>query len=222
MTWKTAVAVALTALIVGGGVYWWQRRWCQSSAGTRQVSRAHERARVGEDTAARSPQQPMQQVGTPQGEQSGVVRELTEQVNSLEEELERRQSAFTFERGTRTTGRLLRVYEARDYDVVFYHAVPEPVDSSLAGKLRLLASLLSEHRFGLPLEVTGVESRAGKTIATINLKGEGWCRVFSSSFGATCAEATLRETFRQPEYEGEWVDSAELRYEGGSLDDCRP
>jgi hypothetical protein len=209
MTWKTAAAIVFTALVVGAGVYWWQQAAARSYLNRERA--VHQRQMRGE-----SPQSPGAR-GMPA--ESAVLlgqapsddeHALRQEVCDLQEALSRQERAFSFEKGTRTTGRFLRVYYALDYDQVFYHVVPEPADSSLAGRLRFLATMLTEHRFGLPIEVARVENRAGKLIATINLKGDGWSRFFATTFQGTCTDIALRQTFLQRDYEGEWVDSVEL------------
>jgi hypothetical protein len=187
------------------------------------LSAARDGRTVGRDSATCQAAEPVvNEAAREEEDRAAYDAELRQEVEELREAVSKREHAFSFEKGHRTTGRFLRVYYAQDYDAVLYQAVPEPADSSLTGKLRFLASMLKEHRFGLPVEVTGVEDHDGKTIATIDLRGEGWCRLFATSFQGTCTEITLKETFLQREYDGKWVDSVQFLYEGGSFENCLP
>ena len=99
--------------------------------------------------------------------------------------------------------------------------------STLQEKLTALANEISTKAFkGLPITVVKIDTSNGTKKAIINLEEKegtdpnaSWSRVFfQGSTGGTITSKTLIETFRQKSYTGEWVDSIEFQYNGGSIE----
>lgn len=93
-------------------------------------------------------------------------------------------------------------------------------DLPLEEKLQIVADGLSETKFdGLGIEVSKIEDKDGRKIATINLseqtneKGASWdTGYFQGSTGGTITATSLNNTFLQKEYNGEWIDGVRFLY----------
>jgi len=99
--------------------------------------------------------------------------------------------------------------------------------STLQEKLTALANEVSIKAFkGLPITIVKIETSNGSKKAIINLEEKegtdpnaSWSRVFfQGSAGGTITSKTLIETFTQKSYTGEWIDSIEFQYNGGSIE----
>ena len=104
-------------------------------------------------------------------------------------------------------------------EINFYVAVQH--SASVEDKLNKLADRLSRFRFDHhPVEVKGIGSQEGRTVAVIDLRepagdAYGWrTGYFQGSAGAHATQTTLTKTFAQPDYSGEWVDGVKFLYEG--------
>ena len=100
-------------------------------------------------------------------------------------------------------------------------------DLPLQEKLTVLANEISTKVFGgLPITIVEIQTTNGLKKAIINLQeaevndpNASWSRVyFQGSAGGTMTSNTLIETFTQKSYTGEWVDSIEFQYNGGSIE----
>ncbi|PRR81151.1 hypothetical protein [Clostridium vincentii] len=100
-------------------------------------------------------------------------------------------------------------------------------DLPLQEKLTALANEISTKVFGgLPITIVEIQTIDGKKKAIINLvekevtdPNASWSRVyFQGSAGGTMTSNTLIETFAQRAYTGEWIDSMEFQYNGGSIE----
>lgn len=108
----------------------------------------------------------------------------------------------------------------------FYILMPK--DLSLKGKIDTIANKLSKERFSLPINLIKIEDKEGKKIAYINLmeskenqnvkdykklKGVTWKTLyFQGSLGSFKTSTTLKESFLQREYKGEWIDGVKFLY----------
>ncbi|MTI65072.1 MAG: hypothetical protein FH753_00525 [Firmicutes bacterium] len=108
----------------------------------------------------------------------------------------------------------------------FYILMPK--DLSLKGKIDVISNKLSKERFSLPINLIKIEDKEGKKIAYINLmeskenqnvkdykefKGVTWKTLyFQGSLGASKTSTTLKESFLQREYKGEWIDGVKFLY----------
>jgi hypothetical protein len=103
-------------------------------------------------------------------------------------------------------------------EIRFYFRVPKR--QPLVMKVACLAERLSSVAYGgLPIEVFPFAEQDGKQIARINLKespgGRSWSAgYFQGSTGGWATTVTLKQSFLQPEYTGEWVDGVQFYYEG--------
>lgn len=100
-------------------------------------------------------------------------------------------------------------------------------DLPLQEKLTALANEISTKVFkGLPVTIVEIQTVNGSKKAIINLEeAEGtdpnasWSRIyFQGSAGGTITSKTLRETFIQKDFQGEWIDSIEFQYEGSPIE----
>lgn len=89
--------------------------------------------------------------------------------------------------------------------------------------LDILANELSKQVFeGLTIDIEDIKIVDGKKVAVINLKEDsnlsvGWeANFLQGSTGAAITNITLKETFLQKEYTGEWLDGIQIFYEGQS------
>ncbi len=96
---------------------------------------------------------------------------------------------------------------------------------SLEQRLEVIAQELSEIQFGgIGIEVTKIEDRDGKKIATINLtevsnpEDKSWeTDYFQGSTGGIITSTSLQESFLQKDYQGEWIDGVTFLYEGQQI-----
>lgn len=112
--------------------------------------------------------------------------------------------------------------DAMNLEINFYVRIPEKLP--VIEKLKIVADKLSRFKFDLPIEVLRIEERKSKKIAIIDLieceDTEGnsqitWFSVyFQGSTGGFFTSMSLRRTFLQETYEGEWIDGVEFYYEG--------
>ncbi len=94
-------------------------------------------------------------------------------------------------------------------------------------RLDYLAGLISQSEFrGLPIEISDIEKRNGLDIIKINLKEIGDFKspswkygYFQGSCGGQITSHTLKESFLQRDYKGEWIDGVEFYYEGRPMAD---
>lgn len=94
-------------------------------------------------------------------------------------------------------------------------------DLPLKEKLEIVADALSEAVFeGLGIEVSDITLEGGKQIATINLTEKdneqdmAWDTIyFQGSAGGSITFVSLRDTFLQGEYNGQWIDGVRFLYE---------
>ncbi len=111
-------------------------------------------------------------------------------------------------------------YNTNEIIVNFYVDIQEEL--SLIEKLKILANKLSEFVFNYhPIDVLRIENRNGQRIAIIELRESNspgaftWSGgYFQGSSGGMSTTVTLRCTFLQVGYPGEWVDGVEFYYEG--------
>lgn len=123
-------------------------------------------------------------------------------------------------------GMYYRVYgldsEAMFEEVNFYVRIPEHLP--LKERVAFLADQISRNKYGsLPIEVLAITEQNGKRIARINLGenenskpgGASWKgQYFQGSTGGGSTTLTLKKSFLQPDYTGEWIDGVEFYYEG--------
>lgn len=93
-------------------------------------------------------------------------------------------------------------------------------DLPLEEQLNILGKQLSESQFeSLPIEVLEIYEKENKKIARINLKDnevinkeqKTWTQYLNSgSTGSLMTANTLKETFLQREYKGNWIDGVEF------------
>ena len=96
----------------------------------------------------------------------------------------------------------------------------------LKEKLEIAAAALSKDVFeGLGIEVSEITSEGGKQIATINLtekdneQGMAWDTIyFQGSAGGSITLNSLRDTFLQGEYDGQWIDGVRFLYESQPIE----
>jgi hypothetical protein len=94
-------------------------------------------------------------------------------------------------------------------------------------RLDYLAGLISQSEFrGLPIEISDIENRDDLDIIRINLKEIGDFKspswrygYFQGSCGGQITSHTLKESFLQRDYKGEWIDGVEFHYEGRPMAD---
>jgi len=112
--------------------------------------------------------------------------------------------------------------DAMNLEINFYVRIPEKLP--VIEKLKIVASKLSRFKFDLPIEVLRIEEQNNKKIAVVNLlehedadesSQTNWCSVyFQGSTGGFFTTMSLRKTFLQETYGGEWIDGVEFYYEG--------
>lgn len=128
------------------------------------------------------------------------------------------------EMGIETEGESRLIIYGADIDTYEQEVVKQiNVKNSLPlkEKLEVLADALSEAVFeGLGIEVSEIMIEKGKQIATINLtekdnnQGTGWDTIyFQGSAGGAITFVSLRDTFLQGEYNGQWIDGVRFLYE---------
>ena len=107
--------------------------------------------------------------------------------------------------------------------------IPIPESLAIEEKLELLARKLSYYKFrALPIEFVELVENGTDRIAVINLSemrwnqdrqpgemtGDTWSTgYFQGSSGGWYTALTLRETFLQREYSGEWINAVRFLYE---------
>ncbi|MBA7637487.1 hypothetical protein ES703_45132 [subsurface metagenome] len=109
--------------------------------------------------------------------------------------------------------------KAMNLEINYYIRIPNNLPTE--EKLRILADKLSRFIFKLPIEVLRIEERKDKKIAVINLLENEvnsyfkWNSLyFQGSTGGFFTTMTLRKTFLQDSYKGNWIDGVEFYYEG--------
>lgn len=112
--------------------------------------------------------------------------------------------------------------DAMNLEINFYVRIPEKLP--VIEKLKIVADKLSRFKFDLPIKVLRIEEQNNKKIAVVNLleceDTEGnsqmtWFSVyFQGSTGGLFTSMSLRKTFLQEDFEGEWIDGVEFYYEG--------
>lgn len=108
------------------------------------------------------------------------------------------------------------------YEVIIDFYVRIQKNLPLIDKLKILAAKLSKLVFDYyPINVLRIKNRNGKRIAVIELKEPDFPNAFTWSGGYFQGTAggmsktiTLRGTFLQVDYPGEWIDGVEFYYEG--------
>lgn len=163
-------------------------------------------------------------------EQVAINKELENKVQSLTKDLERLKEE--------NKNLVEQIREADDIMLTLYTANVDTLAKEEIGKiaanvndqgkiedlnkvLDILANELSKQVFeGLTIDVEEVKVINGKKIAIINLKEDsnlsvGWESNFlQGSTGAAITDITLKETFLQKGYTGEWLDGIQIFYEG--------
>ena len=112
--------------------------------------------------------------------------------------------------------------DAMNLEINFYVRIPEKLP--VIEKLKILADKLSRFKFDLPIEVLRIEEQNNKKIAVVNLLEHEdadessqmtWSSVyFQGSTGGLFTSMSLRKTFLQEDFDGEWIDGVEFYYEG--------
>lgn len=122
---------------------------------------------------------------------------------------------------------------AQEKEINFYVAIDKNLD--IPGKIKLLTDKLSRFKFGfLPIEFVKINEENGKKIAVINLKeseanlkiveaealkGSNWrAGYFQGSAGGTETSYSLIETILQRKYTGAWIQGVQFLYDGKPID----
>ena len=200
---KTVIACLITAIVVAAGLILWHNS---------KVAELEKQLRLATVTE----------------------ENRTETINDLRKNLEKHKKALEEKEADRRiviTDHTKRdiykiynwVYSVQDnadlLTTSFYIKIPDSL--LLLEKLRVLADGLSRYRFrNLPVDVLRIENRDGKKVAIVQLKeskygGRGWAGgFFEGSSGGGTTSVTLKETFLQRDYTGDWIDGVEFHYEG--------
>lgn len=125
----------------------------------------------------------------------------------------------------------MRVYTLDGYSFKEYVRAyfQPPGYLNIRQQLERLAGIISYAEFGgLPIEIMDIENHDGLDFVKINLKEDGikakgltWNgHYFQGSTGGRITEHTLRESFLQREYRGDWIDGVEFYYERRPMAEC--
>lgn len=98
-------------------------------------------------------------------------------------------------------------------------------DLPLTEKLDIIAGELSKAKFnGLGIDVTKIEDTNGKKVAIVNLSektndnNSSWkTGYFQGSTGGAITTISLKDTFLQKEYNGEWIDGVRFLYDNEDI-----
>lgn len=156
-------------------------------------------------------------------ELQGQVDQLQGEVNSLRKEKEE-----LIEEIRQEDGAIIKLYTANVDTLAKEEIGKLTVEVEENGNIKniedvleTMADELSKQVFeGLPIKIQEVKTESGKQIAIINLKEDsnldiGWAsNFFQGSTGAAITELTLKETFLQKEFTGNWIDGIQIFYEG--------
>jgi hypothetical protein len=114
-----------------------------------------------------------------------------------------------------------------DKDTVRFFA---PIFDSLLlkEKLQVLANRISQLAFRWrKIEIDSVYSRDGRLIAAVDLRDDGkidgpfaWNPMFGGTAQGNYTGRVLKETFLQPDYDGEWINAVEFAYNGEPFEDA--
>lgn len=98
----------------------------------------------------------------------------------------------------------------------------------LKEKLQALAGRISQLAFGWrKIEIDSVYLRDGKLIAAVDLRDDGkvdgpfaWNHMFGGTTQGDYTGRVLKETFLQPDYDGEWIGAVQFAYNGEPFEDA--
>lgn len=221
--WKIVIAVIVTAIISGGGVYLWHsylvhRSVLESMAGERsKLHRELQHVRKLHADLSRLKK-------TYNLEKEWINKthqELNQQISELQSRLEKLQWPYVIEE--KMPGNFFKVYDydvGKQEEVCFYVTMPERLP--LAEKLEFLAQILSKCKFhDHPIDLLRMENRKNKKIAIIELKEPDFPHAytwrggyFQGSAGGYATSIALVKTFLQEDYKGDWIDGVEFYYGG--------
>lgn len=216
--WRIIIAVVISAIISGGGVYLWHRSTVKNIIGEtpRLQSELQYTHKLWTDLIKFK-----QRYNIEKEELERTRHELQQQVLELRAKLSKLQWPHIIEE--KIPESFFKVYGYNvmaDEEVSFYITIPEKL--SLCEKMEFIAKILSKCKFhDHPINVLRIENRNNKKIAIIELKEPNFPRAytwrggyFQGSSGGHSTTVTLTKSFLQEDYDGEWIDGVEFYYEG--------
>lgn len=127
-----------------------------------------------------------------------------------------------------STYKPLPLYSANidTYEQVIDSQIYVPKNAAKEKLIEEITKVLSRRVFKLPMEFVGIEDYYGAKIAVINLKESTesiddltWKgQYFQGSTGSNITSTTLKETYLQRDYEGDYIDGVKFLYEGKRMD----